>query len=113
MVLTFKSTRAETFTISNTDEHGRTRTVTARKDADDWNWNLTLRHPSGETWSGAFTGRAGILDAMGEMMTSRDAQFVQDRDRGDRPRQVMRTDRNRAVDDGGNTAPDLSWWSKG
>jgi hypothetical protein len=107
MVLTFKSTRAEVFTISNTDEHGRTRTVTASKMPDDWNFKLTLRHPSGETWSGTYTGRAGILDAMAEMMTSRDAQFVQDRDRGDRPRPEA-VDRNRSVrEDGSFSEPSI------
>jgi hypothetical protein len=112
MVLTFKSTRPERFTLVGEDEYGRERICVAEKAPDDWNWSLRLVHPSGEMWEGAYAGRA-ILDAMSEMVASRDPQFVQDRENGDRPRQVMRTDRNRSVDDSGNTAPDLSYWRKG
>jgi hypothetical protein len=102
MVLTFRSTRPEKFELIGTDEHGRRRVATATKNADEWAWQLELRHPSGQTWAGSYSGKAGILDALATMLNSHDAEFTQDRENGDRPRQVMATDRNRRVDDGGN-----------
>jgi hypothetical protein len=85
------------------DEHGRKRVAIAEKSPDEWAWSLRLHHPSGQTWAGSYSGRAGILDALATMLNSHDAEFTQDRENGDRPRQVMRTDRNRAVDEGGNS----------
>jgi hypothetical protein len=108
MVLTFKSTRPEKFELIGTDEHGRKRVCTAEKFPDDFSWKLQLRHPSGQTWEGAYAGRA-VLDAMSEMLASRDPQYVQDRERGDRPPAGTATDRNRAVrEDGTFSAPHIT-----
>jgi hypothetical protein len=113
MALTFRSTRPQRFTLLGEDEYGRERVCVAEKNADDWNWSLRLVHPSGEMWEGAYSGRA-ILDAMSEMVAARDPQFIQDRENGDRPREVMRRDGNRSVDDSGNSmAPDINFWRKG
>ncbi|MDN5003896.1 hypothetical protein ACFQZO_23960 [Bradyrhizobium sp. GCM10027634] len=85
MVLTFRSSTPETFQLIGTDADGRRRTVTAVKDSGSRYWDITLRHPSGETWPARYSGDAGILDAMAELLNSKDVQFKQDRGRGDRP----------------------------
>jgi hypothetical protein len=103
MVITYRSTIPERFEISNVDQHGRKRSVTATKFSDDFSWNLRLQHPSGKHWDATYAGRAGILDAMGELLTSRDVEFVQDRDRGDRP-PAEAPDRNRRVFNDGTFA---------
>jgi hypothetical protein len=87
MVLRFKSSTPEQFTLIGRDSHGRERSVTATKHSNDFNWQMRLQHPSGENWQATYHGPGGILDAMSELMRSKDAQFVQDRARGDRPPQ--------------------------
>jgi hypothetical protein len=105
---TYRSTSPEVFELSNMDEFGRVRYVTAKKMPDEWAWSLELRHPDRSVWTGSYAGKAGILDAMAEMLNSHDAEFVQARANGDRPRQVMSADRNRSIrDDGSFSAPHI------
>jgi hypothetical protein len=91
MPLTFRSSIPESFTITGRDPDGRTRTVIATKGANDFNWNMRLQHPSGENWNATYRapggGNGGILDAMSELMRSKDSEYKQDRARGDRPQQ--------------------------
>ena|SRR5215475_9681620 len=112
MPLKFKSSSPETFMLLGRDEHGRERIVTATKYADQFNWQLKLTHPSGQSWPGTFAapggGNAGIIDAMGDMMRSRDSEFVQDRARGDRPREQPR-DNTRSVDGAPAPISAFSW----
>jgi hypothetical protein len=100
MTLTFKSSIPESFRLIGTDPDGRQRMVTASKNPGDFHWRLNLRHPSGENWNAMFhaPGGAGILDAMSELMRSKDAEFRQDKARGDRPRERQAFDHNRSVD---------------
>ena|SRR5215510_10099539 len=109
-MLKFKSSTPETFMLLGRDEHGRERIVTARKHPDRFNWDLKLTHPSGENWPATFHG-PNVLDAMSELMRSKDIQFKQDRARGDRPREEPR-DNSRSVD--GDPAPisAFSWRTK-
>jgi hypothetical protein len=103
MALTFRSSIPETFTLTGVDTTGRKRTVTATRESGEFYWDMTLRHPSGQTWPARFHG-PNVLDAMSELMTSRDAEFKQDGARGDRPPAQM-PDHNRPVNDGLAHAP--------
>ena len=85
MTLKFKSSTPESFTLVGRDSHGRQGTVTATKHSGDFSWQMRLTHPSGENWDASFHG-PNILDAMSELMRSKDPQYVQDRARQDRPR---------------------------
>ncbi len=98
MVLTFRSSIPESFTLIGVDSDGRKRVCVASKNDDDFHWQLALSHPSGQTWSGSFHG-PNVLDALTEMLASKDSEFKQDRARGDRPHEE-RFDPNRAVNDG-------------
>jgi hypothetical protein len=105
---TYRSTSPEIFELSNMDQFGRVRYVQAKKLPDDFAWQLTLKHPDGQTWAGSYSGRAGILDAMSDMLNSHDIEFTQARENGDRPREIMSADRNRAVrDDNTFSAPHI------
>jgi hypothetical protein len=94
MTLTFKSSIPESFTLTGRDTDGRQRTVTATKNPGDFNWRMNLRHTSGQNWDATYhapgRGNAGILDAMAELMRSKDSDFKQDKGRGDRPPQKPR-----------------------
>ncbi len=96
MSLNFRSSTPEQFQIIGIDTSGRRRTVTATKEPGAFNWEMRLQHPSGRHWEARYHGPA-ILDAMGELMVSQDAEFVQDKARGDRPHED-RFDYNRSVD---------------
>jgi hypothetical protein len=84
MALTFRSSISETFTLTGMDTHGRKRAVTATKASNDFHWKLRLVHPSGRNWDASFHG-PNVLDAMTELLTSKDIEFKQDGARGDRP----------------------------
>jgi hypothetical protein len=92
MPITYRSTIAQTFVLMGTDEYGR----------EDWAWQLRLEHPDGSYWTATHTGTAGILDSMSELLNSRNNEYVTGRANGDRQR-TMQPDRNRAVDEGGNS----------
>ena len=112
MAITWKSTRAERFWIIGEDEHGRRRSVMAEKSGDDYNWRLKYQHPN-YSQEGTYSARHGLIDALGEMFAKHDAAFTQAREAGDRPRQEMRRDNNRAVDEGGNSlAAEFQGWTK-
>jgi hypothetical protein len=85
MALTFRSTTPETFVLSGVDTAGRRRTVTATKESGENSWDMTLRHPSGMTWPARYHGDTGILDAMCELMNSKDVEYRIDKGNGDRP----------------------------
>jgi hypothetical protein len=57
---------------------------------------MRLQHPSGRNWEATYHDEA-ILDALGELITSKDIEFKQDKGRGDRP-QPQPYDHNRQVD---------------
>ncbi|MEH2547131.1 hypothetical protein V1283_003776 [Bradyrhizobium sp. AZCC 2262] len=100
MVLTFRSSIPQSFTITGRDADGRTRTAIATREHGDFNWNMRLRHPSGRSWDATYHGEA-VLDALGELITSKDTEYKQDKGRGDRlPQQPY--DHNRQV---GSVAP--------
>lgn len=99
MVLSYRSSTPESFQIIGTDAAGRKRSVTATKHPGDFAWQLRLQHPSGRHWEASYHGNAGIIDAMGELMNSQDAEFRQDKARGDRPHQDG-YDHNRSLTDG-------------
>lgn len=96
MVLTFRSSSPQKFEIIGTDPDGRRRVVTATKETRDFNWQLSLTHPSGRNWRGTYHG-PGVLDAMASLLAAHDAEYVQDKARGDR-RHEERFDYNRSVD---------------
>ncbi|MET4372555.1 hypothetical protein ABIA99_005264 [Bradyrhizobium sp. LB12.1] len=96
MTLSFRSSRPEQFAIIGVDPDGRKRTVVATKRSGEFNWRLELTHPSGRNWDATYHGGA-VLDAMSELLASKDVEFKQDRARGDRPHEPA-YDGNRAVD---------------
>jgi hypothetical protein len=96
MTLTFKSSTPETFVLAGWDAHGRQRRVTATRGERDFNWQLRLQHPSGENWPATYHGES-ILNAMSELMRSKDSEFKQAKARGDRPPPKPR-DYNQPVD---------------
>jgi hypothetical protein len=73
MALTFRSSVNETFTLTGMDASGRKRIVTATKSPTDFHWQLRLTHPSGRNWPAQFHG-GNVLDAMAELLTSRDIE---------------------------------------
>ena len=100
MALTFRSSIPESFALIGRDPDGRQRSVTATRPSNAFYWDLQLRHPSGQSWQAQYhgAGNAGILDAMSELMRSKDAEFKQDKARNDRPPAEQR-DHNRSITD--------------
>lgn len=97
MVLVFRSSLPEEFVVCGRDPDGRSRMATATRQSGAFNWELKLEHPSGRNWSGTYHGEA-ILDALSELLTSKEIEFRQARARGDRPEGQL-YDHNRQVDD--------------
>jgi hypothetical protein len=103
MALTFRSSTPEQFHLVGIDEHGRRRDAVATKRPDGRSWDMKLTHPSGRNWQASYHGRRGVLDALGELLNSQDAEFVADRARGDRPHgDRMARDTSQPVDEAGN-----------
>ena len=96
MSLSYRSSTPQEFTIVGRDPDGRTRIATATRNTGDFNWNMNLQHPSGRNWQATYHGEA-ILDALGELLASKDIEFKQDKSRGDRPH-TEPYDHNRQVD---------------
>lgn len=84
MTLTYRSSIPQQFTITGRDPDGRTRTATATRASGEFNWNMRLQHPSGRHWEATYRGE-NILDALGELVSSKETEFKQDKGRGDRP----------------------------
>jgi hypothetical protein len=97
MSLTFRSSIPQQFTIQGRDADGRVRTATATREHGDFNWNMRLQHPSGRNWDATYHGE-NILDALGELIVSKNIEYVQDKGRGDRPHTDQAYDHNRQVD---------------
>jgi hypothetical protein len=101
MVLTFRSTTPEVFKIIGEDSDGSRRVATAtRVPGSQARWDLKLEHPSGRSWKGDFTG-PNILDALGELLNSKDIEYRQERNRGHRP-EPSQFDYNRRLPDDGD-----------
>ena len=84
MTLTYRSSIPEEFKIVGRDTSGRERVAVATREPGAFNWNMRLQHPSGRHWEGTYRGEA-IIDALGELLCSKDSEFKQDKGRGDRP----------------------------
>lgn len=97
MSLTFRSSIPQEFVICGRDPDGRTRMATATREGGNFNWDMKLEHPSGRNWQATYHGE-NILDALGELLSSKEIEFKQDKGRGDRPHTDQRFDYNRAVD---------------
>lgn len=101
MVLTFRSSRSEVFKIIGEDEDGSRRVAVAtRMPGQMARWDLKLEHPSGQNWSGTFTG-SNVLDALGELLVSKESEYIQARGRGHTPAREAR-DTSVSVDEFGN-----------
>lgn len=100
MVLVFKSSRSEVYKIIGEDEDGSRRVAVAtRMPGQMARWDLKLEHPSGQNWSGTFTG-SNVLDALGELLVSKEPEYIQSRGRGHRPQPMLRDDNVSIRDDG-------------
>src|SRR5260370_17750729 len=84
MSLTFRSSLPQEFVICGRDPDGRTRMATATREHGAFNWNMRLEHPSGRHWEGTYHGEA-VLDALGELLTSKETEFKQAKGCADRP----------------------------
>jgi hypothetical protein len=115
MPITWKSTGVRQRVIIDREPDGRQRVARAtQSDYNGRHWNLEVEHPSGEKFVGTFTG--GTADeasvALVQMLMDREHEFQEDKERGDR-RRAEPFDRNRRVDEGGNSvAPELRGWTK-
>src|SRR5207244_1312335 len=87
----------EEFAVFGRDPDGRTRMATASRQRGDFAWKMKLEHPSGRNWDATYHGE-NVLDALGELLTSKEIEFRQAKGRGDRP-QTQLHDHNRRVDD--------------
>jgi hypothetical protein len=105
MVLTFRSTISETFKLIGQDSDGSRRVAVAtRIPGAQARWDLKLEHPSGRSWKGDFSG-PNVLDALAELLNSKDIEYRQERNRGHRPEPSQSFDYNRRLPDDGNIAP--------
>jgi hypothetical protein len=91
MALTFRSTTPETRTVVEQEADGRQRVAVAIRDhGSTRHWNLQVRHPSGEHWSGTYTGDTNnVVTALNEMLARTENEFRTDKARGDRPRPTV------------------------
>jgi len=96
MSLVYRSSIPEAFQIVGRDSAGRERVATATRESGAFNWNMKLVHQSGRHWEATYHGEA-VLDALGELMSSKDSEFKTDKARGDRPHREA-YDANRRVD---------------
>jgi hypothetical protein len=104
MSLVFRSSIPEQFAIIGQDSDGNRRIATATKvDSQQTRWDLKLTHPSGRNWSGSFNG-PNVLDALGELMSSKTIDYRQEKARGHRPEQPL-FDHNRRLSDDDSITP--------
>lgn len=86
MALTFRSSRPEVRVFIDREPDGRQRLCRAERFGGERQWQLTLEHPDGQQWSGTFNGDANELPlAMGMMLADKQNEFVQAKQRGDKP----------------------------
>src|ERR1700730_3358726 len=106
MALTFKSSTPESFSIIGREPNGATRVAVAtRVDGSGNRWNLSLQHPSGRSWRGDFHGQ-NVIDALGELLNSKDVEYRQERSRGYRPEPATR-DNSVSVNIDGTSPPPI------
>jgi hypothetical protein len=105
MVLTYKSSTPETRVVIEREPNGRQRVARATKDQSAARqWNLRVEHPNGRNWDGTFSGpSAEVTLALAQMLAQTEYEWVQDRERGDRP-PSQAADRNVRVHDDGRFA---------
>lgn len=105
MALTFKSTRAEERVLIERGKDGSQRVCRAvQADHNPKMWNLTLEHPSGQSWNGTFHGDGNSVQlALIQMAMDREDAYRQEANRGHRPPPQVR-DPNVRVDDAGRYA---------
>ena len=101
MVLTFKSSVPEVFTLMRTDADGAKTVATATKTENQGQWRLTLSHPS-QSWSRDFYG-PNVLGGLSDFFVSKENDFRDARARGHRPRPEP-IDRSQRFDEVGNPA---------
>jgi hypothetical protein len=86
------------------DDDGTKRHAVATKrlgnNSNVAHWDLSLRHPSGESWPAQYSG-GGIIDAMAELVERKEFEFNRSRSRGHKPHPML-PDRNVPINDGGN-----------
>jgi hypothetical protein len=102
MAITFRSTIPERVVMFHEDVHGQTQVCEAVRPDGERDWTLTQSIPNGQRWEAKYSGDVGLYDAVTEFMNSHRNDFIASRDNDHRPRQVMRRDHNRSVDEGGN-----------
>ena len=104
MALTFRSSTPETFRIIGQDSDGGTRVAEATKvPGQTSRWDLRLTHQSGRNWQATFHG-PNVLDALGELMNSKNSEFLQEKARGHRP-EPQPYDHNRQLPETGDFSP--------
>jgi hypothetical protein len=106
MVLTFQSTVPEVFKIIGQDSEGSRRVAVAtRVPGAQTRWALELTHPSGRNWKGDFFG-PNVLDALSELVRSKDDEYKSERARGHRPPpEPFGISRHVSVPDDGHVTP--------
>jgi hypothetical protein len=87
MVLTYRSTTPETRVIIERESDGRQRVARATKAADSFRqWDLRVEHPSGQVRTGIFRGDGAEVNlALAQMLSDSEAEWRQEKARGDRP----------------------------
>jgi hypothetical protein len=102
MVLTFKSTARETYTLLGLDAEGNNRSVTAvRSEANPRRWEMTYTSPTYNTVA-SFDGVA-VLDAMAKVFDDQENRYREAQRRGHKPEPMLR-DTSIQVSDLGETA---------
>jgi hypothetical protein len=110
MVITWKSTGVRERVIIDREPDGRQRVAKAKQsDYNNRHWDLSLEHPSGERFVGTLTGANAdeACLALTQMLADHENSWVDDKARGDRPREAP-YDANRRV--GEATAPIIPRW---
>ena len=114
MPVTYRSTIPEKVYMIHQDHFGRRQVLEATRDDGERDWSMHVTIPDGQRWEARYSGDVGLYDACSEFMNAKRNDFVAARANNDRPRQVMRADRNREVrDDGTFAAPAINFYTKG
>ena len=100
MVLTFRSTTPESYTLVRVDSEGNRSVATTTKTENRGQWLTTLRHPSGQSWSRHCYG-PNALDHVCGMLEAHESDYRDAAARGHRPPQP-KYDNSVRIDDAGN-----------